>query len=368
MTRDARQSTLDRWLGRLNGPQTTGRGAAFWLGSLVVILGFAFLPQFLSRYQVITFSNYMISALLALSLCLIWGYCGILSLGQAAFFGIGGYAYGIVALNLLRYQGNTDIAFLAGVIAPMVFAAVIGVIMFFARLQGVYVAILTLVISLLLGTFMRQTADPSYTIGAAYLGGMNGLRPASPNDPLLPSLIFGLRDWVWELDGRSVAFYYFTLCVLVLTYLAFRWLVNSSYGYLLIGCREDIERTETFGYDVRLIQISVFCISAGIAGLAGTLYAAWGTYIHPDGFAVAPNILVVIWVAVGGRKDPAAAILGAIGLSWLSVRLTSLGELSLFVQGAILVLVMLIAPDGLITTLARLIGRALAVRDQSIKP
>ena len=162
----------------------------------MVILWFAFLPQFLSRYQVITFSNYMISALLALSLCLIWGYCGILSLGQAAFFGIGGYAYGIVALNLLRYQGNTDIAFLAGVIAPMVFAAVIGVIMFFARLQGVYVAILTLVISLLLGTFMRQTADPSYTIGAAYLGGMNGLRPASPNDPLLPSLIFGLRDWV----------------------------------------------------------------------------------------------------------------------------------------------------------------------------
>jgi ABC-type branched-subunit amino acid transport system permease subunit len=62
---------------------------------------------------------------------------------------------------------------------------------------------------------------------------------------------------------------------------------------------------------VRLIQVSVFCISAGIAGLAGTLYAAWGTYIHPDGFAAAPNILVVIWVAVGGRKDPAAAIIFA---------------------------------------------------------
>jgi ABC-type branched-subunit amino acid transport system permease subunit len=358
MMRDVHGHQLDRWLGRLNGPQTTGRSIAFWLGSVAVILAFALLPQVLSRYQVISFSNFMISGMLALSLCLIWGYCGILSLGQAAFFGIGGYAYGIVALNLLRAHGNTDVAFLAGIVVPMLFAAVVGSIMFFARLQGVYVAILTLVVSLLLGTFMRQTADPSYTIGAAYLGGMNGLRPASPNDPLLPSLIFGIGDRAVELDGRSVAFYYFTLGVLVVIWLGFRWLVNSSYGYLLIGCREDIERTETFGYDVRLIQISVFCISAGIAGLAGTLYAAWGTYIHPDGFGVAPNILVVIWVAVGGRRDPAAAIVGAIGLSWLSVRLASVGEISLLVQGAILVLVMLLAPEGIITTLARLLVRA----------
>ena len=345
---------MRRWLGRLDGPQTTGGGLAYWLGWLVVVAGLALLPDGLSRYQVINFSNFMISGLLALSLCLIWGYCGVLSLGQAAFFGIGGYAYGIVALNLLKSHGNTDLAFLAGIIVPMIFAAVIGSIMFFARLKDVYIAILTLVVSLLLGTFMRQTADPSYTIGAAYLGGMNGLRPASPNDPLLPSLIFGFGDRVIELDGRSVGFYYFTLGVLVVVFLAFRWLVNSSYGYLLVGCREDLERTETFGYDVRLIQVSVFCISAGVAGLAGTLYTAWGTYIHPDGFAVAPNILVVIWVAVGGRKDPAAAIIGAIGLSWLSVRLASAGEISLLVQGAVLILVMLLAPDGIVTTLARL--------------
>ena len=344
---------LLRWLGRFDGPQTIGSGPVYWFSWLVIVAGLALLPSELSRYQVINFSNFMISGLLALSLCLIWGYCGVLSLGQAAFFGIGGYAYGIVALNLLRSNGNTDLAFLAGIGVPMIFAAVIGSFMFFARLKDVYIAILTLVASLLLGTFMRQTADPSYTIGAAYLGGMNGLRPASPNDPLLPSLIFGFRDRVIELDGRGAGFYYFTLSVLVVVFLAFRWLVNSSYGYLLIGCREDIERTETFGYDVRLIQVSVFCISAGLAGLAGTLYTAWGTYIHPDGFGVAQNILVVIWVAVGGRRDPAAAIIGAIGISWLSVRLSSVGEISLLVMGAVLVLVMLLAPDGIVPTLAR---------------
>jgi branched-chain amino acid transport system permease protein len=170
----------------------------------------------------------------------------------------------------------------------------------------------------------------------------------------LPSLTLGLGNWNFEFDGRGVGFYYFTLGVLAALYFGFRWLVNSGYGYLLIGCREDIDRTETFGYDVRLIQLSAFCISAALAGLSGTLYTAWGTFITPDGFGVAPNILVVIWVAVGGRKDPAAAIIGAVGLSWLSLRLTSIGDISLLVLGAVLVLVMLLAPEGIVTTLARL--------------
>jgi branched-chain amino acid transport system permease protein len=348
---------LDRWLGRLNGPQTMGSGPVFWLGFLALVAVMAALPNWVSRYQIINFSNFLISGLLALSLALIWGYCGILSLGQAAFFGIGGYAYGIVGLNLMRAHGNTDVALLAGMAVPAAFAAIVGGVMFFARLKGVYVAILMLVVSLLLGTFMRQTADPSYTIGAAYLGGMNGLRPANPDDPLLPSLTFGLGDWAVELDGRSIAFYRLVLAVLVVIYLGLRWLLNSSYGYLLIGCREDQERTETFGYDVRLIQLGVFSLSAALAGLAGTLYTAWGTYIHPDGFGVAPNILVVIWVAVGGRKDLGAAILGAVGLSWLSIRLAAAGEISLLVLGAVLVVVMLATPEGLVVTIGRQLGR-----------
>lgn len=350
----ARRSTgLDRYLGRLNGPQTLGRGPLFWGGFVAVVVALLLSPEFLSRYDIINFSNFLISGLLALSLCLIWGYCGILSLGQAAFFGIGGYAYGIIALNLLNDHGNTDIALIGGIIVPMIFAALFGAIMFYARLKGVYIAILMLVVSLLLGLFMRQTADPSYVIGAAYLGGMNGLRPASPDDPLLPSLILGFGESVLELDGRSIAFFYFMVGIVAVVYLALRWLVNSSYGYLLIGCREDAHRTETFGYDVRLIQLGVFCISAAIAGLSGTLYTAWGTYIHPDGFNVAPNILVVIWVAVGGRKDLGAALLGSMVLNWISLRLASEGEYSLLILGAILVLVMLLAPEGIFVTIGR---------------
>jgi len=341
----------------LDGPQTLGSGPVFWAVVAVLVAALFLMPQFVSRYQLITFSNFLIYGLLALSLCLIWGYCGILSLGQSAFFCIGGYAYGVTAINFIGSQGNTHIAVLAGILVPCFLAMIIGGVLFFSRIRGVTVAIVMLVFSLLLGLFMRQTADPFYTIGAAALGGMNGLRPASPSDPLLPSLIFGFGENVIEFDGRSVEFYYFALAVVVVVFLALRWFVNSTWGYVFLGVREDPERTEAFGYDVRLAQLVAFTISAGLAGLSGTLYTAWGTYIHPDGFSVAPNILVVIWVAVGGRKDLGSALLGSLVLNWLSLWLTKYGEYSMFVLGVVLVISMLITPEGVFYSLGRKIDR-----------
>lgn len=345
------------FLSGLNGPQTLGNSRMFWGIWIVVVAAFALLPCFASRYTVLTASNFMISAILALSLCLIWGYAGILSLGQAAFFGVGGYAYGIAGINLIGMTGESGTAAIVGAVAPAILAAVVGGLMFYSRLKGVYVAILMLVVSLLLGLFMRQTADPSYTIGGAYFGGMNGLGPATANDPSIPSLTLGFGDYVMEFDGRGRNFYWLVLGVLVTVYLGLRWLVNSSFGYLLVAVREDERRTETFGYDVRLIQLGVFCLSAALAGLAGALYTAWGTYIHPDGFSVGPNILVVIWVAVGGRKDLTSVVIATIALSWISIELSSWGEVSLLVLGFILVSAMMIAPEGVFATLGAWFGR-----------
>ena len=346
-------SRLRRVLGGFDGPQTLGRGVRFWVAFACVLGTLALAPLYVGRFQVINLSNFLVFGLLALSLSLVWGYCGVLNLGQAAFLGIGGYAYGIVAINLISSQGNTDLAILAGIVVPTAFAALLGGLMFYARLKGVYVAILTLVVSRLLEIFLLQTADPSYRIGGAALGGFNGLRPASPSDPLLPNLILGAFGHVTEFDGRSVAFFYLVLAIVVAIYLGLRWLVNSSFGYILVAVREDPERTESFGYDVRLVQLLAFCLSAAVAGLAGVLYTAWGTYIHPNTFGVNNNILPVIWVGVAGRKDLTAALGSALVLQWLSLWLASHGEYGLLVMGLILVAAMLAAPEGLVTTLAR---------------
>lgn len=348
------------FLSGLNGPQTLGRSRFFWICWLVGVAVLILLPLLVSRYQVINTSNMLISAILAMSLCLIWGFGGILSLGQASFYCIGGYAFGVVGINLIGTSGNTHLALLAGIILPVIVAAILGVLMFYSRLQGVYVAILTLVVSLLLGMFMRQTADPIYAIGDAALGGMNGLRPATAGAPNIPGLVFGFGDYTMAFDGRSAPFYWLVLGITVAVYLGLRWLVNSSAGYILVACREDLDRTETMGYDVRLVQLCAFCLSAAVAGLAGALYTAWGTYIHPDGFSVAPNILVVIWVAVGGRKDLTSVIISTMALSWISLELSRYGEISLFVLGVILVAAMMLAPEGVFTRLGGWLGLLVA--------
>lgn len=348
-----------RFVGLLNGPQTMGRGWLFWVSFAVIVMVAYLAPTHLGikPYKV---NEFLVSGFLAASLSILWGYGGILSLGQAAFFGIGGYTFGIIGINVWDAAGNTHLAFLGGILVPAIFAAFVGAIMFFARLKGVYIAILMLVLSLLFETFMLQTADPDvYSIGKAMLGGSNGLRPASD----IPSAAFGWGDTVAEFNGRRAGFYYFVLTLLIAVYLGLRCLLNSSFGYLLVAIREDPDRTATFGYDVRLIQLAVFCIAAALAGLAGSLDAARINRVDPElVFGVSANIMVVIWVAVGGRKDLTAAILGAITLEWMFLWMTTSGnpEYAQIVMGGILILVMLIAPEGIFIFLGNRIARLFA--------
>ena len=182
-----------------------------------------------------------------------WGFCGILSLGQGAFLGLGGYAYGIAGINLIESHGHTWAALGIGLAVPVLVAALLGFIMFYARLRGVYVAILMLVVTLLLETFLNQTAGQSWFIGEAHLGGNNGLGRFSGVIREPPSLSFGLGSDI-EFNGRTRAFYYLTFGLVVVVYLGLRCLVNSKAGRVMIAIREDAERTEALGYDIRLIQ------------------------------------------------------------------------------------------------------------------
>lgn len=349
--------TPQRYLGNLNGPHEMGHSRGFWLGFVLIVAVAAAAPQFLSRYELLNFSNFLTNVFLALGLCLIWGFCGILSLGQAAFAGIGGYAYGVVGINLIEAYGNTHLALLAGLLVPVLFAALLGYVMFYARLKGVYVAILMLLVTLLFQAFLNQTAGPQWYIGEAHLGGNNGLGRFSGDIREPPSLILGFGTAVVDFTGSSQAFFYLTLGLLVLVYLGLRWLVNSELGHILIAIREEPELTETFGYDVRLLQLLMFCVAALLAALTGILYVSWGNFITPDIFGVYNNILPIIWVAVAGRKSLTATVIGTVFLTWLSQRLALEGDFALIVLGGILIVVTLLAPDGLITGLVDVFTR-----------
>ena len=159
---------------KLNGPNTLGNSRAFWLAFAVGMVAMAAYPLVLGSYAAGQFSLFLAYGLLALSLSLIWGYTGILSFGQVAFFGIAGYTYAIVSLNLGGAFGQT-VALPIAVVAATLSASVLGYFMFYGGVENVYVAILTLVVTLVLGTFMAQTAGSEWTVGTVKLGGFNGI-------------------------------------------------------------------------------------------------------------------------------------------------------------------------------------------------
>ncbi|HEY0291482.1 MAG TPA: branched-chain amino acid ABC transporter permease [Hansschlegelia sp.] len=333
----------------LNGRIEPGRSFVFWLVFAVVVVGALVLPNFLGRYALLNFNSFLLMAPLAAGLALMWGFGGILSLGQSAFFGVGGYAYGVVAINLAG-SSNASLAGAAGaIVAVILLAAALSWIMFYGRLRGVYVSIVTLVVTLVIETFLNQTAGPQWVVGSAHLGGNNGLGRFSGAIEELPSLSLPFGEEPFEFAGSSRAFYYLMICFLLASYLGLRMLVNSRFGVALTAVREDPDRTETLGYDVRLLQSVAFCVAATLAALSGVLYVSWGNFITPSVFGVAPNILPVIWVAVAGRKSMAAAIVGAIVLQWGSQALAMQGEYALVAQGALLVLAVLVMPEGLIS-------------------
>lgn len=341
----------------LEGPQDIGRGPGFWFAVSAVIVMAAFIPWFASAYQLLNLSNYMISVFLALGLCLIWGYTGILSLGQAAFSGLGGYIYGVIGINFIESHGNTDLAVVGGLLGPVLVAAFLGYVMFYARIQGVYVAILMLVVTMLIQAFLNQTAGEHWSIGIAHLGGNNGLGrfSAEIRDP--PTLAIGVGEQVVEFAGQTAQFFYLVLVLLVMSYLGLRMLVNSGLGYVMVAIRENPDRTETFGYDIRLIQTCIFCLSALLSAMSGILYVSWGNFITPDVFSVANNVLPVIWVAVGGRKSLTATVISTLFLVWLSQWLALRGDFALIILGAVLVGSMTVVPEGIITGVLATIKR-----------
>jgi ABC-type branched-subunit amino acid transport system permease subunit len=338
------------FLRRLEGPQTVGRGRAFWTVFAIVLVSACAYPLVADGYTVGNTAYFFVWVFIALSLCLIWGYGGSLSFGQTAFFGIAGYGYGILTINFGSAYGFTLIALLLAIAVAALFALLLGYFMFFGRIAGVFLGIVTLAVTLMFERFMAQTAGPEWHIGAARLNGFNGMSAMPP----ITIPWFG-EDIVLFAD---IGLYYFVLGLLVLVYLGLRILMNSAFGNVIVAIRENPERAEMLGYDIRKYQLITFVIGAALAGLSGVLYTAWGQYITPSSMGMTAAALPLIWVAVGGRSDLTSTVIGTLVVLSAFQALTIYGsQYALVFMGVLLVLTVLIAPNGLVLGVMNLLSR-----------
>jgi ABC-type branched-subunit amino acid transport system permease subunit len=342
----ARASVLTTWLGRLEGPQTLGRGPLFWTAAGLVLVAAALYPAFVDGWTVGNAAYFLVWTFMAMGLGVVWGYCGALSFGQTAFFGLAGYAYGVLTINFGAAFGFTIVAALASVAFGAAFAALIGYFMFYGRIQGVFVGIVTLSVTLVLATFMAQTAGPEWAIGTARLNGFNGMSGMPP----LTVPWFG-GDIMLFADRPL---YYVLLALVVLTYLGLRMLLNAPFGNVLVAIRENPARAEMLGYDIRFYQLLAFTLGGALAGVSGVLYTAWGQYITPSSMGLTAAALPIVWVAVGGRKDITATLLGTLLVLSVFQTLTIYGsQYALVAMGALLLLTVLLAPEGIVAAILR---------------
>ena len=310
-----------------------------------------------SDHLVPLIGKYLCFALLAVSVDLVWGFCGILSLGHGAFFALGGYAMGMYLMRQIGSRGVyghpilpdfmvflnwTDLPwFWAGfdrfwfaalmvLLIPGAVAFVFGWFAFRSRVTGVYLSIITqaMTFALMLAFFRNDMG----------LGGNNGLTDFKD------ILGFPLQD-----RSTRAALFVLSAAALAGGYILCRAIVQSKLGKVLVAIRDAESRTRFLGYKVEKYKLAVFTVSAALAGIAGALYVPQVGIINPGEFAPAHSIEIVIWVAVGGRGTLAGAALGALvvnaGKTWFT---GAIPELWLFALGGLFVLVTLFLPRGIL--------------------
>jgi urea transport system permease protein len=306
--------------------------------------------------------KYLCFALLALSVDLIWGYCGILSLGHGAFFALGGYAVGMHLMREIGARGvygNVELpdfmvflnwrelpwywhgfdsfpfAVLMVLLVPGLLALVFGWFAFRSRVTGVYFSIITqaLTFALMLAFFRNDMG----------FGGNNGLTDFKD-----------ILGFDLQADTTRAALFALTTLILAAAYLLCRFIVASRLGKVLISIRDAESRVRFLGYRVEYYKLFVFVVSAVMAGVAGALYTPQVGIINPSEFAPGNSIEIVIWVAIGGRGTLHGAILGAILVNYLKTWFTgAIPELWLFALGGLFIVVTVFLPKGVVGLLDR---------------
>jgi urea transport system permease protein len=351
-------------------------GMAFWVVGGILLLVMPVLnvlpPEdswlHLSDFSLNRFGKFLAFAILALGLDLIWGYTGILSLGQGVFFGLGAYCMGMHLMLTIGKESvyGSDLpdfmvwnqvkelpffwkpffsfpaAVIGAILVPMMFALVFGFFAFRSRIKGVYFAIITQALALAAWlVFNRNDTN---------LGGTNGLTDFKQ--------VLGYR---LSEPGTQRVLYVLTVLCLGVAYLLCRWIIRSRAGRVLVAVRDSEKRVVFSGYTPANYKLFVFVVSAGLAGLAGLLYAPQVGIITPAQIGVLPSLEMVIWVAVGGRGSLVGAVLGAVSVNYgRSVLTNYFPELWPFILGGLFVLVVLLFPDGLVGIIRK--GKSLLIQ------
>lgn len=333
----------------------------YQLGSLLllVLLLAVVLPLSLDIFRLNLVGKYLTYAFVAVGLVMVWGYGGVLSLGQGVFFGIGGYAMAMflkleasdpVTTKIQSTPGIPDfmdwnqitelpmlwlpfkslpLSLILVVVAPMALAWLISFAMFKRRVGGVYFAIITQAVALILTVLI---------IGQqGYTGGVNGMTDLKT-----------MLGWDTRTDGAKYVLYYVCVGLLVCSIVLCRWIQTSKLGTLLLAMRDKEDRVRFSGYDVSNFKVFIFCLAAGLSGIGGAMFALQVGFMSPSFVGIVPSIEMVIFCAVGGRMSLVGAVYGALLVNAGKTLFSeSFPDLWLFLMAGLFIGVTMAFPMGL---------------------
>jgi urea transport system permease protein len=334
-------------------PSTPAGFLRRWWPWILIVAAALILPSILPPFRLNLLGRFLSLGIVALGVDLIWGYTGLLSLGQGIFFALGGYAIGMhLSLNSLEpgqlpeffglYGVNSLPAFwqpftsplltlLAIWVIPALVAGILGFLVFRNRIKGVYFSILTQAALLVFFNFFNGQQK--------LINGTNGLKTDTAK-------LFG--ELVGS-DHMQRNLFWLTVLLVIAAWALCRWLTRGRFGDALVAIRDDEPRMRFTGYNPTIYKTLVFTVAGALAGISGALYTVQSGIISPQFMAVPFSIEMVIWVAVGGRGTLLGAVLGAVLINYAKSLISEqLPETWLFVQGALFLLVVTALPDGLV--------------------
>ena len=322
---------------------------------VVIIAAIVAAPAVLPVFRLNLLGRFLSLAIVALGIDLIWGFTGLLSLGQGIFFALGGYAaamylqlnssagfpngipeffglYGVKQLPAFWVPFHSPLFTLVAIwLIPAVLAALLGNLVFRNRIKGVYFSILTQAALLVFFNFFNGQQK--------LINGTNGLKTDVTQ-------LFGQMVGSPEMQR---GFFWFTALMVIAAWAFVRWVVRGRFGDVLIAIRDDEPRLRFAGFNPTLFKTIVFAIAGGLAGIGGALYTVQSGIVSPQYMTVPFSIEMVIWVAVGGRGTLVGAILGAVAINYAkSLVSEAMPQSWLFIQGGLFILVVTALPEGVI--------------------